>query len=156
MLMAKAAAVVSFPLSEIITQNVPGSTVTVICGVDPAVAFGVELVTLHDDVSLVNVPMANPTATGEEALKVVSVTLMEPACKTVNEKTFEPCTANVPENISVGVGVVGDVGLSSMSPHPASRADRAKGTSLVPNPRPAYDWRNINLMPLSVPPPPLG
>jgi len=109
--MVKVAAVVSFPVSKTFTQNMPGSAATVICGVDPAVAFDVELVTLHVMVWLLNVPIARPTATVDDELRVVSVTLIVPVCVTVKEKTFDPCTASVHENVSVGVEVVGDVEL---------------------------------------------
>jgi len=55
------------------------------------------------------VPIAKPTVTVEAELRFASVTLTVPAWFTVNEKTFDPWTASVPENVSVGVVVVGDV-----------------------------------------------
>jgi hypothetical protein len=118
MLIVKVADAVRFPVSKRFTQNVPGSTVTLICAAEPGVTFSVELVTLQLVVEL-NVPNPNPTVTTEGVFKLASVTLTEPDCFTVNEKTFDPCTASVPENVSVGVVLVGVVGeASSNSPHP--------------------------------------
>jgi len=100
--MVKVAEAVRFPASERFTQNVPGSTVTVICGVEPGITLSVELVTLQV-VFWLKVPNPRLTATGDGVLRLTRVTLTEPACFTVNEKTFDPATASVPENVSVGV-----------------------------------------------------
>ena len=78
MLMVNVEAVVRLPVSKTFTQNVPGFCVTVICAVELAVAFGVELVSVHA-VEPLGVPMPNPTPPVEEALKLASVTLTVPA-----------------------------------------------------------------------------
>jgi len=128
MLIVKGADAVRFPTSVMPTQNVPAPTLTIICGVDPAIASGVELIAVQTVDWPVVDPMANPTATGAGEPRLTSVTLTGPACFTVNVKVFVLLGASVPEKTSVGagaVGVVGDVG-SSISPHPeATITDRA-------------------------------
>ena len=84
-------------------------------------AFGVELVSVHAVVPL-GVPIPSPTPPVEGEPKLASVTLTVPDCVTVNVNTLEPCTARVPENVSVGGVVgVGDVELSG-SPQPAAQS----------------------------------
>jgi hypothetical protein len=130
--MVNVEAVVRLPVSKTFTQNVPAFCVTVICAVELAIAFGVELVSVHA-VEPLGVPRPRPTPLVEEELKLASVTLTAPACVTVNVNTFEPCTASVPENVSVGGAVgVGDVELSG-SPQPAARiASRQPMTRGIP------------------------
>ena len=97
-------------------------------------AFGVELVSVHDDVPL-GVPIPRPTATVEDGLRLARVTLTVPACVTVNVNMLDPCTASVPENASVGGVVgVGDVELSSRRPQPAATRTDARHVS-VPSTR---------------------
>ena len=120
MLIVNVEAVVRLPVSKTFTQNVPAFCATVICAVELAVAFGVELVSVHA-VEPFGVPIPRPTPPLEEELKLASVTLTVPDWATVNVNTFEPCTASVPENISVGGVVgVGDVELSGSPQPPAT------------------------------------
>jgi hypothetical protein len=94
-----------------LTQYEPGVPAIVICAADPALAAGVELVSEHVVVPL-GVPRPRPTVAVDDGLRPANVTLILPACVTVKVNTFDPCTASVPENVSVGISVVvGDVVL---------------------------------------------
>jgi hypothetical protein len=77
---------------------VPGFSVTVIWGVEPAIAERLELVKVQVVVPL-GVPRPSPTAT-EVGIRLVSVTLTVPAWVTVKVYELVPLNPNPPAKVS--------------------------------------------------------
>jgi hypothetical protein len=114
-------AAVRCPTSEICVQKLPGFSVTVICGVEPATAEVVELVSAQPEDPF-GVPMPSPMAIVAVGLSVVSVMLTVPAFVTVNMDEAEPRRPMGPENVSVVVvGEVGELESLFRRPQPALR-----------------------------------
>jgi hypothetical protein len=117
--MANVVADVSVPGSNTATQNVPGFSFAVSCGLEPAVVDWLVVASVQLVVPF-GVPM--PIPTGVVPAREFRVTSTSPACETVKVKKLDPPTMSDPAKASVvelGEGFVDDEKRLPSVPQPA-------------------------------------